>query len=470
MTNRPPVRVGVSFPPTGPKSWHEQAVAAIRKDAHVHVRSVRLQPDVGSALQPDDGSAGRPDSDLDVMIDFTGIDVRHPPPFGVWRYGFGDGSVVADGAPGTIARLYRTTSDPGRAIVLAEGWFRARSSNAPGTPSVSARVAPWCARMLRRICENDIDALSAPAQSIDGCRDPEPPSQSPNAWDRAIVELSLLMRRERWTVGVLPHGIEEVLQRGRLQEPAWLKDEHRDRFYADPFPIRTDATGGTIRILAEEYRLRERRGRICELELSSDGQVRSIRDRIASTSHISYPFVFNDGGRTVCVPETACSNRVSAYAFDPARDEWRLETPLLDGFPVVDPTLVRRDGRWWLFCTNRDVENQTELHLFFAPDWRGPWQPHRFNPVKSDARSSRPAGAFFQLDGVLYRPSQNCSRRYGGGITINRVTEMSERRFREEPVLKLNPGPAWAWPDGLHTINAVDDVTLVDGLRVERRL
>jgi hypothetical protein len=89
--------------------------------------------------------------------------------------------------------------------------------------------------------------------------------------------------------------------------------------------------------------------------------------------------------------------------------------------------------------------------------------------VKADTRSARPAGRCFELDGALYRPAQNCARRYGAGITINKIVELTPRRFREEAVLSLRPSPSSLWPDGLHTINSIDDVTVVDGLRVERR-
>ena len=74
------------------------------------------------------------------------------------------------------------------------------------------------------------------------------------------------------------------------------------------------------------------------------------------------------------------------------------------------------------------------------------------------------------MDGALYRPAQNCARRYGGGLTINRVCELSERRFREEMTLTFRPSPESEWPDGLHTINSLGGVTVVDGLRVERTL
>jgi hypothetical protein len=242
-----------------------------------------------------------------------------------------------------------------------------------------------------------------------------------------------------------------------------------DRFYADPCPLPVTAGCDAIRLLAEEYRYRSSRGHIVELEIGRDGELRRVRERMAPSPHASYPFVFRDGGEMFCAVETLRANRLSVFAFDPATDTWGGERTIVEGFPAVDGTLLKRGGRWWLFCMNGEQENQTDLNVFFAFDWHGPWSAHPLNPVKSDARSSRPAGAFFELDGVLYRPAQNCARRYGGGLTINRVWELSERRFREEPVLALDPDPAWSWPHGLHTINSVGGVTLVDGLRVERR-
>ena len=462
-----PIRVGVITPNEDAERWQEQAILAILA--------------LGSASVSRWRSRDIPDESVDVIIDFATIDGgasttgrpststdRANPPLGIWRYGFGDGSAVAAGAAGTLARLYRLVEDSNLGIVLEEGWFRSPSSEGPGTTSVESRVAPWCARALARLSDGEVEFLQRPPRPIDDCSGSRPPRQGAG-WERIGSEIERWLRRERWTIGVVPVPIEDVLRRGSLPEPTWLAGQPVDRFYADPFPLEIVAGGRAIRILAEEYRYRDSRGRIVELEVGCDGGLRQIRARLAPEPHASYPFVFRDGGELFCAPETSRANRLSAFAFDSAADTWRGERTLVDGFPAVDATLLRRGDRWWLFCMHGDVENQTELHLFFASDWRGPWAPHRLNPVKSDARSSRPAGSFFEVDGALYRPAQNCARRYGGGLTINRVCELSEQRFREEPVLALNPGPAWSWRDGLHTINALPGLTVVDALRVERR-
>ena len=446
MAASSPVRVAVALP-SAPESWHRVCVERIRALDGVVV-------------------VDAPSESTDVIVDLAiGNWPRHLR-LGVWQFRFGDGAPLAHGAPGTIARLYRLTPDPDRATVLQEGWFRAQTADAPGTRSVLDRVAPWCARVLTQIANGE-DVASAPPQPTAGCAEVRPPSHAGGWRQEAAGAFERWVRREWWTVGVLPFGIAEILERGALPEPRWIAGQPDDRCYADPFPLRH--AGGRLDLMIEAYRRRGGPGSIVELAVDADGGVVDSHARIAGGEHASYPFLLRRDGRILCVPETARLGRISAYACDPGDGAWRAERDLLTGFPAVDATLLEHGGRWWIFCTHRDEENQTELHLFSAPDWTGPWAPHPLNPVKADARSSRPAGACFAIDGVTYRPAQDCSLRYGGAIAINRIVELSERRFREEMVLTLRPSPESPWPDGMHTINSLGDVTVVDGLRVEKR-
>jgi len=441
-------------------------------------RTVALEAIVGdlptAAMNPNPAKSGSTDlrglDAVDAIVDLshadTGVWQRQRPRFGVWRYGFGDGAPVAAGAPGTLARLYRLSPDRERAVVLREGWYRAQTADAPGTRSVLQRVAPWCARVLAQLREGDEGVVSAAPQPVAECDEPRPRLRAAGWRQEAAGAFDRWVRRERWTIGILPVGIDELLQRGTLPEPRWIVGQPADRYFADPFPLRR--SGDCLQILAEEYPYRTGRGRVAELDIGTDARLLGSRSRIASAEHASYPFVLRREGAMYCIPETAREGRVAAFACDSSEADWKVHAQLLDGFPAVDSTLLERDGRWWLFCTHRDEENQTELHIFSASDWLGPWAPHPRNPVKCDARSSRPGGACFIIDGEVYRPAQDCSRRYGGALAINRILELSERQFREETVLTLRPSPNSAWPDGVHTINTLDTVTVIDGLRVER--
>jgi hypothetical protein len=451
------LRVAVAIDPRARQDWHAVVVDALR--AADAVATVTVIADRASHAPGGDA--------WDVVIDLAGAGCALEPTYGVWRYGFGDGAPVAHGAAGTRARLYRTTGDPARGVVLHEGWYRARTAAAWGTRSVGQCVAPWCARVVRQIAMGDSGVATGSAQPIDGCSDPQPPDRAAPFAASAIDTVRSWMTRQRWTVGVVPVGIETVLQQGYLPEPAWIAGQPADCFFADPFVI--GAGPDRTRILAEEYRYATRAKTIVELHVSASGELVDLRRCPGLPPDASYPFVLREGGRTFCLPETFRAQRLDAFAAGDGAAGWTFARTLLDRFPCVDGTLLLRDGLWWLFCTKQGDEDQTDLHLFFATDWIGSWTPHPLNPVKSDTRSSRPAGACFEMDGALYRPAQNCARHYGAAITINRVTALSVTAFREEPVLTLRPGAEWAWPEGLHTINSAKGVTVVDGLRLERR-
>ena len=213
-----------------------------------------------------------------------------------------------------------------------------------------------------------------------------------------------------------------------------------------------------------------RRKRLVELALARSGRLLERRAPESLPNDAAYPFMLRDGSRVWCIPETFRARSVSAFVSDDDGRTWRRDGDLLEGFPAVDSTLVEHGGLWWLFCTRQGDEDQTELHLFFAAHWRGPWAPHPLNPVKSDTRSSRPAGALFTLAGSLYRPAQDCSRRYGGGVRVNRIETLSPRAFREAAVAAFGPDESSDWPHGLHTLNGGNGFTVVDGLRLEPRL
>ena len=113
--------------------------------------------------------------------------------------------------------------------------------------------------------------------------------------------------------------------------------------------------------------------------------------------------------------------------------------------------------------------NYDELYLFHAESPLGTWRPHPHNPVKSDVRSARSAGRLFEHEGVLYRPAQDCSVRYGHAISLNHLHRIDRQGYDETVVSKILP----SWRSdlrGTHTLNYSDGLTVVDALLRRRRL
>src|SRR5690606_14883590 len=117
--------------------------------------------------------------------------------------------------------------------------------------------------------------------------------------------------------------------------------------------------------------------------------------------------------------------------------KWRRVATLLENVRASDATLLWRDGRWWMFVAvaeNRGAPKDAGLFLYFSDKLTAGWQPHPANPIVSDVRRARPAGALYEQDGVLYRPAQDCSVRYGYGMHLHAVEVLTPTDYRERVV------------------------------------
>lgn len=237
----------------------------------------------------------------------------------------------------------------------------------------------------------------------------------------------------------------------------------KDRFWADPFPLKVD---GKFFIFFEEFIVGTEKAHICVVEVNEHGIVGGPFRALERDYHLSYPFVFEWNGDYYMIPESGANGTVELYRCSEFPLVWEFERVLIHANNPLDATLVEIDGTWWMFV-NIEVAgvsvNWDELHLFYSDNPLGPWKPHRKNPVKSDIRSSRPAGKPFYWNDQLLRPAQDCSKRYGYATSINRVVHISPCDYVEEEVSKILPD----WKKnikGTHTLNILDDITVVDCL------
>ncbi|HEX6047384.1 MAG TPA: hypothetical protein VFZ22_23035 [Pyrinomonadaceae bacterium] len=234
----------------------------------------------------------------------------------------------------------------------------------------------------------------------------------------------------------------------------------KDRFWADPFAVKA---GDNYYVFIEEYPYETAKGHISVIELDRKGVVSGPRKVLEREYHLSYPFVFEWNGNYYMLPETAANKTIELYRAKSFPFVWQFEKVLLTDVRAKDATLAEIDGKWWMFVSIAEHSIPDELYLFSAPSPLGPWTPHKRNPVKSDVRGSRPAGALFEWNEDVYRPAQDSSGRYGYAISINRLVQLDDEHFREEQVSSILPN----WDNDLlatHTISIAGDLTVVDCL------
>lgn len=262
---------------------------------------------------------------------------------------------------------------------------------------------------------------------------------------------------EHWNVGVANRPIEHLLSAGRLPAIDWLPKKRR--FLADPFGIRHN---GRLYVLAEE----------CDHLTGSKGFITAIRYDMRHRGkrkvafrlpvHMSYPYLLKHQGDIYCIPETYQAQEVALYKAVRFPDQWEKIKVLISDFAAVDATVLFHDGMWWMFCTDEALGPNSHLHIWYASELDGDWRPHPMNPVKMDVRSARSAGTPFFHNGHWYRPAQDCSRKYGGAVVLNRIETLTVDAFKEETVKRLVADPESPYPDGLHTLSSVGDRTLFD--------
>jgi hypothetical protein len=431
----------------------------------------------GEAFEEADVDAIR-GHDLDFILRFGFGIVKGPvldvPRHGIWSFHHGDERVyrgrppgfweLADGTHVVGAILQRLTDRLDGGVVLHRGAFRAiRHSYRRTRDSVLLGTSDWPAVVCRSIMQAGGEVA----------RRPPSPTVAPIRRDpgnlvalRFLVAQALafisaqwrgLASHAQWTVGVADAPISAFL----AQEPPqlrWLPEHGPGRYLADPFAVARYPDVA----LVEDYDHARHRGVISALPLDGTGGPRPVID---PGVHASYPFLFEGDGAIWCAPETYQARELRLYRSVAFPDRWEhVATPIRD-VEVLDPTFLHFEGRWWIFCTDHSDGPDTKLRIWFADGLMGPWTPHPLNPVKTDIRSSRPAGTPFLHDGALYRPSQDGSKSYGGGISIARVDVLSPVAFEEVVVTTLAPPTVGGYTKGLHTLCAVGDRTVVDGRR-----
>lgn len=259
---------------------------------------------------------------------------------------------------------------------------------------------------------------------------------------RVLAQIvSTLMRRgNRWQIFIAKTSAEGIYDFSlALRRAVGLKPPG-GRIWADPFIVQR---GDGVFLFFEDMGYQEMKGKISYVRLDENASVIDYGVALERDFHLSYPFLIEDGGELFMIPEASESRKVSLYRCVDFPTKWEHVTDILEDLNAADSTVLRRDGKYWLFSNidrNESGNHNYELHVFWAESLTGPWTPLQDNPVVVDASTARMAGGFIEdRNGGLYRCSQINGSRYGEGINFMRVDDLTVDGYRESRHLSIRP-------------------------------
>jgi hypothetical protein len=282
-------------------------------------------------------------------------------------------------------------------------------------------------------------------------------------------QLTRSLMRERWFIAFRKvHRLED----SKAGEGTFtLILPPRGRFYADPFVI---DKGDMTYVFFEDCSYRSGKAVISFVEINAAGQCSSPEVALEESFHLAYPCLFQSENEIYLLPETKNNRTVQLYQATDFPRHWRLSHVLFNDVSAVDSSLLRHDGKFWLFSSGLGsadpwVDWDSQLFLFFADSLLGPWKAHPGNPIAADVRNCRCAGQIIRWGDRLVRPAQDCSTVYGHTVFFNQINILSETDYHETPIGTISSH--WVLNNrGTHTYNRSDKYEVLDGRTLSSRL
>jgi hypothetical protein len=410
--------------------------------------------------------------------------------YGVWSYHHGDNFVYRGGPAGyweflkqerevgSILQILTENLDGGE--VLYRSWSSVKTSAKRTINNFFWKTSLFIPRKLKELYETGETAFFEKIKSENEnlCFYPDRNYTTPRNKQFLKLIIPLLWKKVKNRAGRLFNFEQWILLYSFNSDSGPATSIYRykritppkDRYWADPCVV---FENGKHYIFFEEviYNKKKEHGHICVTEIDSDGKTSDPVTVLKEPHHLSYPFLFKHEGKHYMIPESFEKSAIPLYEAVNFPYEWKFKMNLMEDVKAVDATVFFKDNVFWLFTNIQELEGASsseELFLFSSDNlFSGKWESHPANPVVSDVKSSRPAGRIFYHNNKLYRPSQDCSFRYGYSTVINEITELSKSSYREKRRSVITPD----WADdvlGTHTLSFDGGLSVIDAI-IKRR-
>lgn len=269
--------------------------------------------------------------------------------------------------------------------------------------------------------------------------------------------LSKYLNNQNWNIGFVKTTPEELINQKGLGKVEWLKHSYKDRFFADPFVY--SHNDSEIVVFVEELEFDKPIGRLTELIVDAKSKKLLCKHTLLELdTHLSYPAIIRCGGEVFVCPENGTTGKLTMYKYNKESHQLQSVKVVIEE-SLADATIRKIGEAYYMFAT-KVPKTQEDLYLYKSDYFDGDYE--EVGLIAEGREHSRPAGDIFEVDGVLYRPAQNCSKCYGGATEIMQITKCEDGCFEEKHLFSLPP-TSFRYHLGLHTLNFHGNIGVIDG-------
>ncbi|MFC3880925.1 hypothetical protein ACFOSV_12085 [Algoriphagus namhaensis] len=409
-------------------------------------------------------------------------DILKIPALGVWSFHHGDNLVNRGGPPcfwevlkgwettGSVLQILSEKLDDGKVI------YRSWSRTDPLSVHRNANKVYWKSlyfipRNLERINQVGIAQWKVECEKWEANSTNDVTLKPPGNLEMVGLGLSHLaktlkrkikenLNKEVWQIWLGSNAGNSIADLKSLK----LLPNPKGSYLADPFLVEEQ---GATYLFVEQFDYAKRKGFISFARLTKR-KAFEFELALEEDFHLSYPFLFKEDGKWYMLVESSSSKSLRLYVANEFPSKWKLAKTWFEGKEMYDPTIVKKDGLFWLFVNEKPHSGASsfdELCLYYSEDLlTGDWISHPLNPIVSDVRSSRPAGNLFIENGTWFRPAQDSAKHYGHHIRIQKIVFWDKENYSEQTFKIISAD----WSPGLmgtHTINFSKNWLVLDSFK-----
>ena len=163
---------------------------------------------------------------------------------------------------------------------------------------------------------------------------------------------------------------------------------------------------------------------------------------IENSYHMSYPFVFKHEGIIYMIPESSANSTVDLYVAEEFPNKWKLIRHLIENDNYVDSTVWEQDGQYFVHTYKKRANAESGRAEWVLALFTLNMETLSMEQISErifGTNIGRPAGQLFMKDGVLIRPAQDCSKKYGECIILYAVDSLnSDGEYIEHEVERIS--------------------------------